>query len=382
MVKFLAIKINYDDRDLAPESKYAVVPLADELERFRQRFENEGRGGYGFHEGLNFQIKEDAPVQAYLPPNGIPQDMDDEYVIFSSTYQHETLFPSTVLGVHGAANLISKHGVSRPGMPRIGKDKLSYHFEADSDFVTLFSSPLPYDPRSAGYVPLGKGPWGNGLRYITPSHAANILSDALAKGAQDLKSGSNSYRAFVQREIKVINRIRTVYGLDEGSSQKRSKQGSATKKGAGFWGLPDKILGEKGEEFVFRREQKWARKEGFKRDMLSWASQSNPTLPYDIATVRYSPEGHREHFIEVKSTTLDDLTNIYVSPQQIDHMKDNPDASSFVVLLFGRDGKVRREWTFSSVNELLPSLFCRRRRQAISVAVPNRQPTWTQETAE
>jgi hypothetical protein len=33
-------------------------------------------------------------------------------------------------------------------------------------------------------------------------------------------------------------------------------------------------------------------------------------------------------------------------------------------------------------HSIWPSLFCRRRRQAISVAVPNRQPTWTQETAE
>jgi hypothetical protein len=157
MVKFVAIKINYDDRDLAAESKYAVVPNADELKRFRERFENERTGGYGFHECLNFQIKEDAPVQAYLPPTGIPQDMDDEYVIFSFTYQSETSFPSTVLGVHGAATLINKDGVSRPEIRRIGDgDKLGYHIEAEPDFVTLFSSPLPYDKRSDRYVPLAK----------------------------------------------------------------------------------------------------------------------------------------------------------------------------------------------------------------------------------
>jgi hypothetical protein len=91
----------------------------------------------------------------------------------------------------------------------------------------------------------------------------------------------------------------------------------------------------------------YAVKQGLKREMVSWASQSNPTLPYDIETVRHIPEGHRKHFIEVKSTTLDDLTNIYISQQQIGHMKANPEASSFVVLLFGWDGKLRDEWTFS-----------------------------------
>jgi Domain of unknown function (DUF3883) len=350
MVKFVAIKINYDDRELPVESKYAVVANRDDYQRILERFENEGKGGHGFHECLNFQIPDEFPVQAYLPPTGIPKDLDEEYVIFSFTYQSDPLVPSAVLGVHGTANLINRDGVSRPGMRRVsGVDKFTYHIEAEPEFVTLFSTPLPYDRRSGRYTPSFKT-WGFGLRYIEAKHAANILSDALARGARDLKIGSESYRSFVERGIEVISRIRTNYGLDELSSRKRIVSGSATKSGGGA--LPDKILGQRGEEFIFRREQEYAVKQGFRREAVSWASQSNPTLPYDIETVRRIPEGHRHHFIEVKSTTLDDLTNIYVSQQQIDYMKAKPDASSFIVLLFGSDGEPQDEWTFS-IDELL-----------------------------
>ena len=345
MVKFVAIKINYDDRELPVESKYAVEVNHDDYKRILERFENEGTGGQGFHECLNFQIGEEFPVRAYLPPTGIPKDLGEEYVIFSFTYQSDPSVPSAVLGVHAAANLINKDGVTRPGIRRVsGADEFTYHIEAEPEFVTLFQLPLPYDHRSGRYTPSFKT-WGFGLRYMKPSHAANILSDALAKGARDLKIGSESYRLFVERGINVIDRIRTSYGLDKLSSGERG-----TKNGGG--GLPDKILGQRGEELIFRREQEYAVKQGFKRETVSWTSQSNPTSPYDIETVRHASEGHRPHFVEVKSTTLDDLTNIYVSQQQIDHMKENPDASSFIVLLFGLDGELQDEWTFS-VDELL-----------------------------
>jgi Domain of unknown function (DUF3883) len=295
MVRFVGIKINYDDRDLPWASKYAVVPGSDDLQRFVQRYRDEGVGGFGFHECLNFQIREDVLVQAYLPPTSIPGDVDEDYTIFSFTYQSDPTVPSVVLGVHGAANRISK---TRTGAIRrvIGAEALTYHVEADPDFVTLFSGPLPYDPQSDRYAPLD---WRMGLRYLTATQAANILSDALAKGQRDhLESVSNSYRAFVERGIEVIKRIRTAYELSQES-------GAGARKGGGSFA--DKVLDEKGEELVYRRERKNVVKQGLRREMVIWASQTNPTLPYDIETVRHTPEGGvRPHFIEVKSTTLDD----------------------------------------------------------------------------
>ena len=48
MVKFVAIKLNYDVRELPVELKYAVVANRAEHERYRERYENEGKGGNGF----------------------------------------------------------------------------------------------------------------------------------------------------------------------------------------------------------------------------------------------------------------------------------------------------------------------------------------------
>ena len=111
------------------------------------------------HECINFKIREGAPVQAYLPPTAIPKDMDEDYVIFSFTYKSDPSLPSSVLGVHGAASLISKDGVRRPGIrPIRGVDNLTYHVEAEPDFVTLFSSPLHFDPTSGRYAPTTS--WG------------------------------------------------------------------------------------------------------------------------------------------------------------------------------------------------------------------------------
>jgi hypothetical protein len=271
---------------------------------------------------------ENTPVRAYLPPTGIPKDTGEEYVVFSFTYKSDPSAPSVVLGVHAAAHIVSKEGVLRPGTRRIsGVEDFVYHIEADPDFVTLFSTPLSYDPKLGRYSPPYRS-WGFGLRYIEPEHAANILNDALA-GAQEARNmGTDSYRSFVERGIEVINRIRAAYALDHEPAQ---NQGMVDGRS---W-LPDKALGQKGEEFVFRQEQEYAVRNGLPQHMVSWTSQSNPSSPYDIETVRLTTNSHRPHFIEVKSTTIADLTNIYISQREIDWLKSHEDASSLVVLVFG-----------------------------------------------
>ncbi|WP_157096201.1 protein NO VEIN domain-containing protein, partial [Methylosinus sp. R-45379] len=318
MVKFVAIKINYDDRTLAAESKYAVPVDKIDYQRFIDRFENDKVGGYGFHECLNFQIKTGGPVQAYLPPTGLPKDTNSEYVIFSFTYRGDHLVPSAVLGVHGGARIISKEGISRPGAsPISGVGELTYHLEAEPELVTLFSSPLDYDPLGNRYT-INYKKWGNGLRYITSEFAANILNDALIKAYSDLNNGSESYKHFVERGIKVINQIISQYGL-RGSSL--DNKGWSSHGGRIGGSLPDKLLGEKGERLIYEREREFAIEQGFSPDKVSWAAQVVPSLPYDIETIRRTPDGSRSHFIEVKSTTLDELTNIYISSYQIEHMK-------------------------------------------------------------
>jgi hypothetical protein len=99
--------------------------------------------------------------------------MNEEYVIFSFTYRNDRASPSTVLGVHGAASLVSKDGVRRPGIrPILGVDNLTYHVEAEPDFVTLFSSPLPFESTSGRYAPPAR--W-HGLRYLAQLASGNVF---------------------------------------------------------------------------------------------------------------------------------------------------------------------------------------------------------------
>jgi hypothetical protein len=160
--------------------------------------------------------------------------------------------------------------------------------EAEPELVTLFSSPLLYDPRGDRYTK-HYTKWGNGLRYITPEYAANILSDVLIKAKQDLKGGSESYRHFVERGIEVIKQILTQYELEESSLDKSRGPGPSVKTGGS---LPDKLLGKKGERLIYERERQYVIEQGFDPDKVAepfWAedrsgpAQTPTQAPYDLA---------------------------------------------------------------------------------------------------
>ena len=87
MVRFLAIKTNYDNRQsLPPHLKYSRLPTFKEYNRYLKRFHEENIGGNGFHECLNFAIPENgnSNVNFYIPPTCLPKSdsSEDELVIF------------------------------------------------------------------------------------------------------------------------------------------------------------------------------------------------------------------------------------------------------------------------------------------------------------
>ena len=111
MPHFIAIKIHFDHRnDLPPHLKYSRPATAAEHQEFL-----EGIGGNGFHECLNFRIPKQGSVRTYLPPTCIPakDKLNDEFVIFSFTYQQDPDMPPSIVGVHGRARIFGRDGRPR-----------------------------------------------------------------------------------------------------------------------------------------------------------------------------------------------------------------------------------------------------------------------------
>lgn len=85
MPTFAAIKIHYDHRaSLAAHLKYSTLPSLDEYNEYLALFREQGIGGNGFHECLNFSIPESEPVRFYLPPTSMPakSKIGDDFVFF------------------------------------------------------------------------------------------------------------------------------------------------------------------------------------------------------------------------------------------------------------------------------------------------------------
>lgn len=227
MTKFVAIKIHYDHRkSLTPYLKYSKAPTPEEYMEYLDLFHEEGIGGAGFHECLNFSVSRNTPTKIYLPPTCIPSDkyLDEEIVFFSFTYKYDKEMPSNIIGVHAAARLVTngKDSISRNDIEKIeGAEQFHYHAEAPSEFTTLITPTIKYDFKDGIYTPEYSS-WGYGLRYITEEHAANIIDAALSGAIKRLSASTVSESIILEREISVLEAIQRRYALP--SSQINSQQ--------------------------------------------------------------------------------------------------------------------------------------------------------------
>jgi hypothetical protein len=347
MTKFMAVKIHYDHRSRLPAHlKYSALPTEEEYHEYLDLYQEEGIGGAGFHECLNFQIPEDGSVKMYLPPNYIPGDINEEYVIFSFTYRQDGERPDSIVGVHAMARLLSKDGVLRRGLPALtGIDALFYQVEAPAEAVTLFTPSLDYK-RLQGRYTRRFSQWGFGLRYMQEEHASHIVWDAIATASAYLERATAAEAIVVERQIRVLRRIAARYQLDMPEAG-----GIDLARGAGSdLPLPDPKIGWLGEKLVYENELEHAKNLELPSSSVEWISQSEPHSPFDIKSVRVKDGVHKEHFIEVKTTTSASDWNVFVSAQQVEFFKCHDDCATFkFVILDEQAGPQIREFTWSEV---------------------------------
>ncbi|WP_305825164.1 DUF3883 domain-containing protein [Massilia brevitalea] len=333
---FVAIKIHYDPRDsLAPELKYSVLPTRPQYDEVHDLYRDKRIGGNGFHECINYAVGRSETVQFYLPPTSIPAEKyeNDEFVFFSFTYKGGGDMAARLVGVHAGARLVDRNGRARgAGYEIPGVEPLIYHAEAPGDLVTLINPPLPYDIRDGVFTPV-LTKWGYGRRYIYNSHATNIVRAAIAQAVDSLASASLSQQPILKQQLDVLRRISDRYGL--GAEDDASTPTTHDKLPAGH--LPDVEIGYRGERFVYERELAHVTSFGSKPSEVQWISQLAPTSPFDIRTLRQTPQGVREHFLEVKSSTVAEGDNVYISSQQIAFFEQHQSCATFALVNFGSD---------------------------------------------
>ncbi|MGF6808390.1 hypothetical protein OKW30_003516 [Paraburkholderia sp. Clong3] len=349
MPNFAAIKIHYDHRSyLAPHLKYSVVPGEDEYAEYFRLYHEEGVGGNGFHECVNFAVGESDTVRFYLPPTCVPgvSRRGDEFVFFSFTYKGDQELSAHVVGVHAGARIVSAQGQARGKPVQIdGVEPLVFHAEAPADLVTLITPPLAYDMRDGVYTPVLRS-WGYGRRYIGEDHAANIIREAMNQAVGALRSAGESEKAVLQRQLDVLRRISDRYGLGVGEDKPKRTRGAA-----GGGGMPDTEIGYRGERFVYERELDYVKSIGRETSEVEWTSQAAPTSPFDIRTLRKTPDGVQEHFIEVKSSGMEEGENVYISSGQIEFFKHKGDCATIALVNFGAGKKPSyRELTLDELN--------------------------------
>jgi hypothetical protein len=336
MTRFFAIKIHYDHRSSLPKHlKYSRAPTHDEYNDYLALYNDEDVGGEGFHECLNFNIKEEENTRIYLPPGYIPgpEKCDDEYIIFTFTYKTDKELSSHIIGIHAGVVITNREGIRRTEIQAIdGIESLSYHAESQPNLTTLLSSPIKYDFKEGKYTPIFKS-WGNGLRYLTDDNAINIIDEALKK-ARNLSTKEKTLRFSVDREIQVLNSIRSRY-FGEGKNNDVAKR----KATGGSGSPPDKETGYLGEKYVYEKELEYVRGEGLDISVVEWISQAIPSSVFDIKTVRKFEDGYRAHYLEVKSTRMTDYNNVYISGNQIDFFLENPNDSTFVFVNLDKNKK-------------------------------------------
>lgn len=333
MVRFLAIKTNYDNRQsLPPHLKYSRLPTFKEYNHYLKRFHEENIGGNGFHECLNFAIPENgnSNVNFYIPPTCLPKSdsSEDELVIFTFTYKKDPSLPAHIVGVHGGVKLLSREGIEREEEYQIQdiREPLHYHATSKANLTTLFVPPISYDNTLGLHTPTFEK-WGFGLRYIEEQHAKNIIKSAFQIAIDRLETSSTTERQAIEREIKVLINIDERYGLN--AINKKEKLEMPNFNGNAF---PSPENGFIGESFVYRNELSYVKQQGLDEKMVEWISQTAPSSPFDIKSVRLVNGEIQDHYIEVKTIAIEDSYNIYLSSYQLNFMEQHKENSNLVLV--------------------------------------------------
>lgn len=346
MTQFMAMKIHYDHRRNLPSYlKYSKVPSEDEYNKYLELYDS-GVGGQGFHECLNFAIPESDSVKIYLPPTCLPAQnlINEDFIIFSFTYKQDQELPSVVLGVHAGVSIDNLEGIVRTDYHIDGGvEDLIYHASSNSDLTTLFTSSLPYNFKDGIYTPIYRS-WGYGNRYIEKEHALNILESAYDNAKSNLALASNPKKAVIEREIYVLENILRQY-----FNIKLEQQASKNIRSAIENSSINKEIGYKGELAVYNKELEYVESIGLAKDSVEWLSQGVPSSVFDIKSVRKIENKLFDHYIEVKSSSMDYGDNIYISSRQIEFFKNNVETTSIAIVNFNDNTP---SITYKTFNEL------------------------------
>lgn len=345
MPKFIAIKTHYDHRESLPSYlKYSKVPTEEEYNKYLELYD-EGVGGQGFHECMNFAIPEHGDVKIYLPPTCLPAQnlVDEEFVIFSFTYKQDKELPSVVLGVHAGVTIDDLDGIIRTDYQIEGSiEDLCYYASAASDLTTLFTSPLPYDFREGLFTPVYAS-WGYGRRYIEEEHAERIIRTAYDLAVKKLETSKNVERQVVEREIIVLENIFSRYFSGVLKNENEPVVSPPTSSGV------DKEIGYRGELEVYKSEIDYVRSLGLNDNAVEWLSQGVPNSVYDIKSVREKGGEIVDHYIEVKSSKMGLGENVYISSRQVEFFENNPDCTSLAFVNFSGEEASISYKTFATV---------------------------------
>ncbi len=162
----------------------------------------------------------------------------------------------------------------------------------------------------------------------------------------------------MEREVVVLRKIYDRYISGPGVA----RANKPIRANANFTGIPDKELGDLGERYIYERELALASKLGQPASQVKWVSRGNPQSPFDISSIRELGGAIRDHYIEVKSTTVLDDTHIFVSAREIAFLDEHNDHCTVVLVRFNPDKSLKdiRDFTIDQLRErfeLVPVSF-------------------------
>jgi hypothetical protein len=319
-MKTIAVKIWYDNRTrLKPKFKYSAPPTSKEYEEKSTQHLEKGKGGWGFHESMNFRAGIDGNTLFYLPPGYVPGKIEETYNIVWVTYEHDPILPSHIIGIHKNVSILAKN---RDGIPRSDYKSdldfnLGYHGYCKNEDAVLL--PKPIKLRFGRHIKEFQK-WGNGLRYIDKMYYKNIIKDV---GTFE------------------IDNIVPEFGSEENG-----------------WSSPDKVIGREGEEIVYNNEIEIVSSLGGQSDMVEWLSNRVANSVVDIKSRRKINGKLETVYIEVKTTRDANQPNIFISSRQVAFLKKYSEKSHIVVVDYGKKShKYYTPKTFFELNDLSPIEF-------------------------